>query len=118
MGVGSGGGGIGAAWISHALGLQISVFFTLILQMCFRSDFGLILGAILESFWCSGASKTVLKIGAQIKSEKVVEFDAKMVEKDARIYEKSKVFIGIAARGQLCKNTCFPAGFQCLLRFQ
>ena len=75
-------------------------------------------GTILEPFWCSGASKTVLKISAQIKSEKVMEIDAKMVENDARIYDKSKVFIGIAARGQLCKNTCFPAGFQCFLRFQ
>ena len=68
----------------------------MIFRMCFWIDFWLISGTILEPFWCSGASKTVLKISAQIKSEKVVEFDAKMIENDARIYEKSEVFIGIA----------------------
>ena len=58
------------------------------------------------------------KFSAKIKSKKVAEFDAKIVENYARIGEKSKVFLVIVARGQPCKNTCFPAGFQCFLRFQ
>ena len=49
----------------------------------------MILGAIFESFWCLDASKTVLKISAQIKSEKAMELDANMVENDVRLYDKS-----------------------------
>ena len=53
------------------------------------------------------------KFNAKIKSTKMMDIDAKMIENDVRKGVQSYVFLVIVARGKPCKNTVFSIGFQC-----